>query len=100
MHAFRLLFLEDENVVFANDYHVILNTQTIQVTNFTVGANSNETITVEDIGDPTKMTAAIIPNTANADGSKVSTSVSGNALTVNNTSSSSINFDLTVFRIG
>ena len=91
---------EDGNVVFANNYHVILNTQKIPVTNFTVGSSSSESVTVEDIGDPTKVTSAIIPTTSNADGTKVSASVSGNTLTVSNTSAVDINFDLMVFRIG
>jgi hypothetical protein len=90
---------EDGNVVFANDYHVILNTEAISVTNFTVGANSSESVTIDDVGDPTKVTAAIIP-TSSADGDRVSASVSGNTLTVSNTSTIGINFDLTVFRIG
>lgn len=90
---------EDGDVVFANDYHAILNTQKISVTNFTVGSSSSESVTVEDIGDPTKVTSAIIPN-GNADGTKVTASVSGNTLTVSNTSLADINFDLMVFRIG
>lgn len=86
-------------VVFNSDYFTILNLETVAVSNITVTGGSTETVTVEDIGDPTKVAAAIVP-TGSGDSSGINASVSGNSLTLNNTSNFDLNFDLTVFRIG
>ena len=86
-------------IVFNSDYFTILNLETVAVSNITVTGGTSETVTVDDIGDPTKVAAAIIP-TGSGDSSGINATVSGDSLTLNNTSNFDLNFDLTVFRIG
>ena len=85
------------NLVITSASDVILNEETISTTTVTAtGGGGTVNVTIEDVQDSNKIAYGIFPT---SDASGISTSTSSNTLTITNTGSSDVIFDINVFRL-